>query len=284
MINQIAFPKLGIDLSINRVAFTIFGKDIYWYGIIIAIGFVLGVYYALSRVKKAGLSGDNILDVILWGLPTCIICARIFYVIGDAELMQGGFMKMIAIWDGGIAISGAIIGAVVVGVVYCKVKKIDMGALFDVCAPGIMIGQIVGRWGNFVNCEVYGGPTDSILGMSINGGECVQPLFLYESSLMLVGFIILAIYQNYKKKNGEIFLGYLLWYGTVRAILEPMRQEEYILRLFGMPISQLISIAMAVVAVCGIIYLYTRKTKAPIEEQVLQDDKNETEETVDTEE
>ena len=123
MINQIAFPKLGIDVVINRVAFNLFGKDVYWYGIIIAIGFILGVFYVLSQVEKAGVSSDNILDVILWGLPTCIICARIFYVIGDAELMQSGFMKIIAIWDGGIAISGAIIGAVIVGVIYCKAKK-----------------------------------------------------------------------------------------------------------------------------------------------------------------
>lgn len=262
MINHISFPSLGLNLDISRVAFTIFGKDIYWYGIIIALGFVLGLCYALSQVKKTSLSADNLLDVILWGLPTCIICARIFYIIGDSTLIQGGFVKMIAIWDGGIAISGALIGAVLVGVIYCRAKRIDMGALFDICAPGIMIGQIVGRWGNFVNAEVYGGATDSIFGMSINGAPCVQPLFLYESSLMIIGLALILLYRKHIKRNGEIFFAYLLWYGSVRAVLEPLRQEEYILRLFGAPISQLVSIVMVIAAVCGIIYLRTRAAKA----------------------
>lgn len=262
MINHISFPSLGLNLDISRVAFTLFGKDIYWYGIIIALGFVLGLCYALSQVKKTSLSTDNLLDVILWGLPTCIICARIFYIIGDCTLMQGGFMKMIAIWDGGIAISGALIGAVLVGVIYCRIKRIDMGELFDICAPGIMIGQIVGRWGNFVNAEVYGGATDSIFGMSINGAQCVQPLFLYESSLMLIGLALILLYRKHIKRSGEILFAYLLWYGSVRAVLEPLRQEEYILRLFGAPISQLVSIIMVIAAVCGIIFLHTRASKA----------------------
>lgn len=263
MINTIAFPKLNISLTINRVAFSVFGKDIYWYGLIIALGFVLGTAYALWRAKKEGLGTEPIFDVILWGLLTCIICARIFYVIGDPSVLKGGFWKIIAVWEGGIGILGAIIGAVIVGLVYSRVKKIDTGLLFDVCAPALMIGQIVGRWGNFVNAEVYGGVTDSFLGMSINGHECVQPLFLYESVWMLAGLFAILIYQKYKRVNGEIFLLYIIWYGVGRASLETLRREEYILKIFGMPMSQITAITAAAAALAVLVYLYIKHARKP---------------------
>ena len=259
-VNVISFPNLNLHMTINRVAFTIFDKPVYWYGIIIAVGFVLGVLYAFWRARKEGLPSDTVFDLVLWGLPTCIICARIFYVIGDPSVLAGGFWKIIAVWEGGIAIYGAIIGAVIVGVTYCKVKKLNMGTVFDVCAPGLMIGQIIGRWGNFVNAEVYGSPTDSLFAMSINGGVSVQPLFLYESVWMLIGLIGLLIYQNHKRRSGEI------WYGIGRAVLESFRQDEYILKLFGMPISQVTAVLTVAAAVCVLIYLYMRKK--PVESRV----------------
>lgn len=262
MINTISFPKLNISLTVNRVAFSVLGKDIYWYGLIIALGFVLGVAYALWRAKKEGLGTETIFDVVLWGLPTCIICARIFYVIGDPSVLSGGFWKIIAIWEGGIAIYGAIIGAVIVGVTYSRVKKIDMGLLFDVCAPAIMIGQIIGRWGNFVNAEVYGEATDSLFGMSINGGTCVLPLFLYESVWMLAGLVVLLLYQRHKRVNGEIFLLYLIWYGIGRTVLETFRQEEYVLKILGMPMSQITAVLAVIAAACVLIYLYARRRRA----------------------
>ncbi|HIV02857.1 MAG TPA: prolipoprotein diacylglyceryl transferase, partial [Candidatus Aphodoplasma excrementigallinarum] len=126
-VNVISFPNLNLHLTVNRVAFTLFGKPVYWYGIIIAVGFVLGVLYAFWRARKEGLPSDTVFDLVLWGLPTCIICARIFYVIGDPSVLAGGFWKIIAVWEGGIAIYGAMIGAVIVGVTYCKVKKLNMG-------------------------------------------------------------------------------------------------------------------------------------------------------------
>lgn len=261
-VNMIAFPNLNLFLTVNRVAFTIFGKPVYWYGIIIAVGFVLGVLYAFLRAKKEGLPPDTVLDLVLWGLPTCIICARIFYVLGDPSVLAGGFWKIIAVWEGGIAIYGAIIGAVIVGVTYCKAKKLDMGTVFDVCAPGLMIGQIIGRWGNFVNAEVYGSPTDSLFAMSINGGVGVQPLFLYESVWMLAGLLGLLFYQKYKKRSGEIFALYVVWYGLGRAVMESLRQEEYVLKLFGMPMSQITAIVTILAAVCVLIYLYMKKKPA----------------------
>ncbi len=268
-VNVISFPNLNLHMTINRVAFTIFDKPVYWYGIIIAVGFVLGVLYAFWRARKEGLPSDTVFDLVLWGLPTCIICARIFYVIGDPSVLAGGFWKIIAIWEGGIAIYGAIIGAVIVGVTYCKVKKLNMGTVFDVCAPGLMIGQIIGRWGNFVNAEVYGSPTNSLFAMSINGGVGVQPLFLYESVWMLIGLIGLLLYQNHKRRSGEIFTLYVIWYGIGRAVLESFRQDEYILKLFGMPISQMTAVLTVAAAVCMLIYLYMKKK--PVESRAAVD-------------
>lgn len=265
-VNLIEFPKLNLSFLVNRVAFTIGGKPVYWYGIIIAAGFVLGVLYAVMRAKRERLPVDTILDLVLWGLPVSIVCARIFYVLGDPSVLAGGFWKIIAIWEGGIAIYGAIIGAVIVGVTYCIRKKLDMGKVFDVCAPGLMIGQIIGRWGNFVNAEVFGGPTDALFGMSINGGASVQPLFLYESVWMLLGLIGLLLYQNHKRRNGEIFTLYIIWYGLGRMVMESLRQEEYVLKLFGMPLSQITAVLTVLAAVGVLLYLYLKKKPASKEE------------------
>lgn len=261
MVNTIAFPKLNIELMINRVAFTLFGKDIYWYGIIIATGFLLGVCFAVYRAKKQGINPDAILDVVLWGLPVCIICARLFYVLGDPGVLDGGFWRIIAIWEGGIAIYGAIIGAVIVGVTYSLIKKINMGLLFDVCAPCIMIGQIIGRWGNFVNAEVYGRVTDSLFGMSINGGAGVEPLFLYESVWMTCGLILILLCEKRKKVDGEIFLSYILWYGVGRFFLETLRPEQYVLRIGALALSQLTAMLAVIASLAILMFLYFRRYK-----------------------
>lgn len=267
-VNIIAFPNLNIFLTVNRVAFTVLGKPVYWYGIIIAIGFVLGVLYAFFRSKREGLPSDTALDLVLWGLPVCLICARIFYVIGDTSVLDGGFWNIFAIWEGGIAIYGAIIGAVIVGVTYCRVKRLDMGEVFDVCAPALMIGQIIGRWGNFVNAEVYGSETNSLFAMSINGAPGVQPLFLYESLWMAAGLAGLLAYQRHKRRSGEIFALYILWYGLGRVVMESFRREEYVLRLLGMPMSQLTAILSVAAAVGVLLYLYfCRKPKSGVREE-----------------
>ena len=276
-VNLIAFPKLNLSFLVNRVAFTIGGKPVYWYGIIIAVGFVLGVLYGVFRAKKERLPADTILDLVLWGLPVSIICARIFYVLGDPSVLAEGFWKIIAIWEGGIAIYGAIIGAVIVGVTYCKVKKLDIGMVFDVCAPGLMIGQIIGRWGNFVNAEVFGSPTDALFGMSINGGASVQPLFLYESVWMLLGLVGLLFYQNHKRRNGEIFTLYIIWYGLGRMVMESLRQEEYVLKLFGMPLSQITAVLTALAAVGVLLYLYWKKKPVHRQEDEPKEQKSEEE-------
>ena len=163
--NPITFPGLGLTFHIQRVAFQIFGKDIYWYGIIIAAGFLLAAAFCSWRAKDFGIKKDDFLDMLLWGLPIGIICARIYYVIFYLSLYrdaQGKFQwsEAIAIWDGGLAIYGGVIGGILTCLVVCKYKKLPFLAMADLSVMGLFIGQIMGRWGNFVNQEAYGGACD----------------------------------------------------------------------------------------------------------------------------
>ena len=176
MQNVIAFPGLGLEFLVNRVAFTVFSKPIYWYAICILTGLLCGLIFVLLTSKKRGVDPDNVYDICFWGLISAVICARIYYCIFDWDAV-GGFWGIFKIWEGGIAIYGAIIGAVLSTAIYCKVKKLNWKNVFDVCCPGLFIGQIIGRWGNFFNAEVYGGETSSKLRMSINGAPGDHPLF-----------------------------------------------------------------------------------------------------------
>ena len=254
MVNNIAFPKLGLDFNINRVAFSIGPKDIYWYGVIIGLGFILAVLFVCSDCQKRGVKRENIYDIAIYGLVFGLLGARIYYVIFDFESVRGSFLNFFAVWNGGLAIYGGIIGAAVSTFVYCRRKKLNVLNVFDVCAPGLLIGQIIGRFGNFMNAEVYGRATSLPWQMSINGAAGVHPLFLYESLWNLIGFIFLIIYRNKKKADGEIFLMYILWYALGRIWLEGMRQPEYILYLVPnvIGISQVVSAVVIVAAAIGL--------------------------------
>ena len=254
----IEFPKMGIQFALNRVAFTLLGKDIYWYGIIIAIGLILGLVYAVCAAKKNNVSQDIIYDLVLWGLPAAIVFARLYYVAFDPASIEGQLWKIVAVWEGGLAIYGAIIGASIAGVIYCRVKRLNLGLIFDICAPGLMIGQIIGRLGNFVNGEVYGVLTDLPWGMSVGRSNPVHPLFAYEMLWMTIGLIALLLYVSHKRRTGEIFWLYVLWYGLGRVWLEGLRDNNYIMRLGIIPISQLIAAAAIIVAVCALLYLYKK--------------------------
>lgn len=254
MKTAIVFPGLGLEFMLNRVAFNVLGKDVYWYGIFIATGLVLGAIYGVYEVKKQGLSTDVIYDLILFGLPVAIVCARIYYVLFDPTVMEGGFWKAFAIWEGGIAIYGAVIGAAVVGLIYCKVKKLSYGLVFDVASPGLMIGQIVGRLGNFVNGEVYGVSTNLPWAMCVNGSDGAHPLFAYEMLWMTIGLIAILIYKRHKKYNGEIFWLYVLWYGLGRVWMEGLRDPEYIMKWYDLYVSQLIAATAIVVSLAVLIY------------------------------
>ena len=166
--SPISFPNLGITVDPSPVAFTVLGKDIYWYGIIIAVGFLLGVLYCMKRCPDVGLKTDDLIDLLLFAVPIAIIGARAYYVVWKYdELYYYDTMAMFRIWDGGIAIYGAIIAGVLTAIVFCKVRRIRLGAVLDVASMGLLIGQAIGRWGNFVNQEAYGQVTDSFLRMGI---------------------------------------------------------------------------------------------------------------------
>ena len=203
MEHAISFPALGLDFNINRVAVNLFGKDIYWYGIIICLGFVLAALYINRRTKEFGVTSDNLMDCLIIGVPVGIICARIYYVAFEWGYYRQHPDEIIAIWKGGIAIYGAVIGVVIALAVYSRMKKLSFASLCDLAAFGLLIGQCIGRWGNFVNGEAHGGATSLPWGMSIDGASPVHPTFLYESLWNLVGFIALHFYSKKRKFGGR---------------------------------------------------------------------------------
>ncbi len=248
--NYIAFPKLNLEFNINPVAFTIGGLSVRWYGIIIAVALVLGALFCVRLAKKEGFDPDIITDIVLVGAPVGIICARLYYVLFNWEQYKGDLLSVFAIWNGGIAIYGAIIGAVVSALVYLKMKKLNVLKVFDICIFGLLIGQIIGRWGNFVNAEAYGSMTELPWGMVVKNPQStfmVHPTFLYESLWNLVGFIWLLIYRKHKKIDGEIFLLYIAWYGIGRCFIEGLRADS--LMFLGTRVSQLVAVLTATVSI-----------------------------------
>ncbi len=263
MTNIIGFPGLNMEFEINRVAFHIFSKPIYYYALIILTGFLLGLLFVSLTCKKRGISSDTVIDVAFWGLLFGIIGARLYYCIFDGDILKNGFLEIFKIWEGGLAIYGGIIGALISTVVYCKKHKLPVLRVCDVCAPGLLIGQAIGRWGNFVNAEVFGRETQSLLRMSINFKPGVHPLFLYESLWNVLGFILIVIFRDRKKADGQVFFFYTLWYGIGRLFLEGMRQSEYILWLIEgkVGISQIVALICIILSLILLIYLPKKQKK-----------------------
>lgn len=287
MTNTLSFPGLGLEFELNRVAFTLFGKEIYWYGIIIAGGFLLAVVYAYWRAPKYGVNQEKLMDMLFFAVPACIIGARAYYVIFNPSVCfrEDGsftFLGMIAIWDGGLAIYGAVIVAIITVAIYCKVRREPFWDYTDIGALGVLIGQLVGRWGNFVNVECFGGVTDvpwrmcspSIAGYLwqtgyitdaeeyqsiINGTLGVHPTFFYESVWNLIGFVILALTGRRNRKcHGQNFAGYLIWYGLGRAVIEGMRTDSLYFFGTGIRSSQMVGIVSVIAGV--ILLAYRMKT------------------------
>ena len=260
--NNISFPNLGISLNISPVAFTVFSRPVYWYALIILTGFLLAVLFVTATCEKRGIKKENVWDVALYGLVAGIVGARIYYVLFALHEFNS-FWEMLEIWNGGLAIYGGIIGAVISTAVYCRVKKLNTLAMFDIACPGLFIGQAIGRFGNFVNAEVYGGETGSLLGMSINGAPPVHPLFLYEAVWNVIGLAILLSVRDKKKADGQVFCFYLMWYSIGRFFLEGMRNPAYILYVIPnvLGISQLVAVVLVVVAGVGIVVLQERAKK-----------------------
>lgn len=250
MENVIAFPGMELSVTVNRVAFSLFGKDIYWYGMIIAFGFALALFYCSRRISDFGFTSDLLFDAVLVALPTALVCARLYYVVWEWDYYSQNPNEIIAIWNGGIAIYGGVIGALLAVGFYGRHKKISIPGTFDVAALGLLIGQCIGRWGNFVNGEAHGTVTDSILGMTVNGEGPFHPTFLYESLWNLVGFFILHILsKKYYRFRGQIFLSYLIWYGAGRAWIEGLRTDSLYIGATGIRVSQMVAIVSCVVGI-----------------------------------
>ncbi|MBQ8605263.1 MAG: prolipoprotein diacylglyceryl transferase [Clostridia bacterium] len=258
--NIVSFPGLGIDrITLNPKIEITESFSIRWYAVIIVLG-ILAAYVVCSRLLKSfGIKENDLLDCILYGIPIGFIGARLTYVLGDLESFDS-FMDVISVWNGGLAIYGGIIFAAITIIVVCKIKKCSFGSMLDIFAIGLLIGQMIGRWGNFVNVEVYGVATSLPWAMHINGSETgVHPLFMYEILWNLVGFILIFGYRKLRKFDGEIFLWYLAWYGLGRGLMEPMRNPEFNLRLFGVRIMMVLAFAMCIASVATVIVFRVKK-------------------------
>ncbi|WP_370801676.1 prolipoprotein diacylglyceryl transferase [Agathobaculum sp.] len=256
MEHTIGFPNLGLEFTLSRVACTVLGKDIYWYGIIICAGFILAALYINSRTKDFGVTSDNLTDCLIICVPLGIICARIYYVVFEWGYYAQHPGEIIAIWKGGIAIYGGIIGTLIGLFVYSRVKKLSLASLCDLAAFGLLIGQCIGRWGNFVNGEAHGGPTTLPWGMTIDGQSMVHPTFLYESLWNLAGFVLLHFYSKKRRFKGEIALLYAAWYGAGRAWIEGLRTDS--LYIGSVRVSQLLAIISCIAAVAVLARQYRR--------------------------
>ena len=252
--SPISFPNLGIEINPSRVAFSLGDKDVYWYGIIIAVGFILAVIYACRCAPQFGLKEDHILDMLIVAVPTAIVCARLYYCIFYWDLYADDPISILYVWEGGLAIYGGIIGAVVAVWLYSRVKKVPLGPLLDVGGMGLLIGQMIGRWGNFINREAHGGVTDSFfkMGLTDASGQVtyVHPTFLYESVWNLAGFLLLHFLAKKRRRyDGELFTMYVAWYGLGRGWIEGLRTDSLYFFGTGIRVSQILAILSCLAAV-----------------------------------
>ena len=278
--NLVQFPGLGLSFHLNRVAFSIGGVHIYWYGVCIAVGLCLALVFAFRHSIEFGVDPDGMVDVILIGVVLGIASARAYYV-AMAPFKYQSIWEMIAIRDGGLAIYGGIIGGFLFGGLACKWRGVPVLPMFDLTAMGFLLGQCCGRWGNFFNQEAFGCNTtlpwgmyseatrDYLMGstvtaqsgMTIDPNLPVHPTFLYESIWCLVGFILLFRYIKKRKFNGDIALRYMIWYGAGRFWIEALRTDSLMLvPSIGLRVSQLIAGIAVVAGVAAEIY-FTRKAE-----------------------
>ena len=282
MMNTVSFPGLGLEFDLNRVAMILFGRNVYWYGVIIGLGFLLAVLWCCRRAAYFGIKQDDIYDMLLAAVPLCIIGARAYYVLFNLSQFRGedgalNWSAILRISDGGIAIYGSVIAAALVLLAFCRWRKIDFLAFADLGVQGLLIGQLVGRWGNFMNVEAYGGLTtlpwrmcsrsiakdflhmveqdaEVVYRSILDGTVGVHPTFLYESLWNLAGLaVIWAVSRKAYKFDGQLFLTYLFWYGLGRFWIEGLRTDSlyfFGVTVFGVPVrvSQMVALVCVVVA------------------------------------
>lgn len=286
----ISFPFLGLEVNPPR-SFSIGSLEIHLYGLVIALGLLLAVMYACRRCKCAGLTQDGLLDGVLWITPFSIICARIYYCAFTWDSYRDDPISVLYIWNGGIAIYGAVIGAVIGVAVFCKIKKVNFFAVLDMTLTGFLIGQLVGRWGNFFNREAFGAATDSFFRMGLyntvtGAWEYYHPTFLYESVWNAVGFVLLHFLSKHRQYDGQIALGYVAWYGLGRCLIEGLRMDS--LYWGSVRVSQLLAGISCAAAVCVLIWqrfrphdkanLFVNQVAVQAAENAAQTQENETKE------
>lgn len=294
---SIAFPNLGIVIDKLNKAFSIFNFSIAYYGMIIGIGILVGIYMAVREAKATGQNVDDYYDFALYAVIFSIIGARIYYVIFEWDMYKDNLLSIFNLRAGGLAIYGAIIAAVITLIVYSRRKKMSMGLMMDTGCLGLIVGQIIGRWGNFVNREAFGGYTDGLLAMQLKKAEVysgyitaeiaenvvlvdgieyiqVHPTFLYESLWNLGVLILLMLYRRHKRFDGEVFCFYIMGYGLGRAWIEGLRTDQLLWGSFA--VSQMLSIVLVIAAGSYVIWRRSSMRKAQWKE-LLEDPAGETE-------
>ena len=294
--NEIVFPRLGIDIHLNSTAFTIFGIDVQWYGLIITLGLLLAMIYAFTQMKQYGIDPDRAIDAIIGGIVGGVVGARLYYVLLEWDHYAGDWKSIFNLRQGGLAIYGGLIGSVLVGCLVAKLRKVPILPLLDICGIGFLLGQGIGRWGNFFNQEAFGKNTDSLFGMSggriqnwisdqngylntnfyLHFGEelspdrPVHPCFLYESIWCLVGFVLLALFaKKIRKFDGQIFLTYIAWYGLGRFFIEGLRVDSLVIG--NVRVSQALAAICVIVSVILQIVFLSRVKRMGGEYQLYKD-------------
>lgn len=246
--------------ALSRVAFELGPLTVYWYGVIIMTGVMVGLWLANREVERKQLPKETFVDLVLWAVPISIICARAYYVAFKWDYYSQNLNEIAKIWEGGIAIHGALIGAIATTIIYAKKKKLSFWLLVDIAAPSLILAQAIGRWGNFMNQEAHGGPVsreflvnlkipDFIINQMYINGQYYHPTFLYESLWNVVGFLSLIFLRKTNLKTGELFLSYLIWYSIGRFLVEGLRTDSLMLTE-TIRIAQLMSISLIILAIC----------------------------------
>ena len=260
MYSEISFPALGIALNPPR-SIALGPLSIHFYGMIIAFGLILAVVYATRRSKQFGIKEDDVLDGVLYVTPFAVLCARAYYCIFSWEHYADDPIRLLYIWEGGLAIYGGVLGAAIGVTVLCRVKRIKLPAMLDLVSLGFLIGQSIGRWGNFFNREAFGAETDTFLRMGLMNrytGDvtCYHPTFFYESLWNAIGFLLLHQLSKKRQYDGQIALGYAAWYGLGRAFIEGLRTDSLYWGPFR--VSQLLAAVSCFAAVSILLWLNLR--------------------------
>ncbi|BEP29508.1 prolipoprotein diacylglyceryl transferase [Helicovermis profundi] len=248
----------------NPVAFNLFGIDVRWYGITMALGMLLGGFLLIHQAKKKNINVDTIYDLLLVVIPSAVVGARLYYVVFNWQYYQGDILKIINTRQGGMAIHGGIIFGVLAGFIFCKIKKLNFWDILDMGALGLILGQAIGRWGNFINQEAHGGPTSLPWGIMVNGIK-VHPTFLYESLWDLLVLFVLWKYKGKKKFNGEVFMLYMILYSVGRFLIEGLRTDSLMMGNFRT--AQVISALFIVIGLLGI-FIFRKYKINKVEEKL----------------